>query len=203
MNPFLKKHARFYSLYLAGGFFVFALAWFYVKGSSVQGAAGPHASALPISLNKDFLPDASNVTRSATEQLEALRSQVTAAPTDTMHMVRLARMLRNAHQADEACTYYVRYLALRPANRQAWLDLAQSLGELNRWQEAQEATETMLTHYPNDPTGLYNLGAIHANQAQIDEARQIWARVSSQTADLAVAEKAETSLNRLTSFLKP
>ena len=185
---------------------MFVIVWFTLQSPTSQQHASFSPSqnaASPVSFNKDFSPDASNVSRSATEQLESLRIRVTLSPDDTMHVVRLARMLRDAHQVDEATTYYSQYLTLRPSNRQAWLDFAQSLGELNQWEDAEEATRTMLSHYPDDPAGLYNLGAIYANQGKIDEARLAWENVTSQSADTELAAMAQTSLGRLKSFLKP
>ena len=205
MIQFLKKHPQYYSFYLLGAFFLFAIMWFSVEGPSVQQKASNASLSSSISSKSfnQFSPNASNVTRSASNQLESLELQVEATPDDTMHTIQLARMLRSAHQVNKATIYYEQYLALRPANRQAWLDFAQSLGELNQWQEAKKATEAMLAHYPSDPTGLYNLGAIYANQARIDEARQIWNQVASKSKDSSTAEMAATSLKRLNSFLKP
>ena len=206
MIRFIKEHPQYYSIYLLAGFFLFVVIWFSTNQGSKQ-SNGNYTSynsqASPASLSPDFSPSASNVTRSTTQQLDALRMRVVESPEDTMHVVRLARMLQDAHQPDEASKYFKHYLALHPENRQAWLDLAQNLAELKRWEEAQKAMESMLTHFPDDPSGLYNLGAIYANQAKIEEARQIWTQVATQSADLSVAEMAASSIDRLKSFLKP
>lgn len=206
MIRFFKEHPQYYSIYLVASFFLFVVVWFSTNQGATQATesyTSYNSQASPSSLGADFSPSALNVTRSTTKQLDALRMRVVESPEDTMHVVRLARMLQNAHQPDEASKYFRHYLALRPENRQAWLDLAQNLAELKRWEEAQKAMESMLTHFPDDPSGLYNLGAIYANQARIEEARQIWTQVATQSSDLSVAEMAASSIDRLKSFLKP
>lgn len=206
MIRFFKEHPQYYSIYLVASFFLFVVVWFSTNQGATQATesyTSYNSQASPSSLGADFSPSALNVTRSTTKQLDALRMRVVESPEDTMHVVRLARMLQNAHQPDEASKYFKHYLALRPENRQAWLDLAQNLAELKRWEEAQKAMESMLTHFPDDPSGLYNLGAIYANQARIEEARQIWTQVATQSSDLSVAEMAASSIDRLKSFLKP
>ncbi|MBX2820190.1 MAG: tetratricopeptide repeat protein [Rhodothermaceae bacterium] len=206
MIRFFKEHPQYYSIYLVASFFLFVVVWFSTNQGATQATesyTSYNSQASPSSLGADFSPSALNVTRSTTKQLDALRMRVVESPEDTMHVVRLARMLQNAHQPNEASKYFKHYLALRPENRQAWLDLAQNLAELKRWEEAQKAMESMLTHFPDDPSGLYNLGAIYANQARIEEARQIWTQVATQSSDLSVAEMAASSIDRLKSFLKP
>ena len=151
----------------------------------------------------EFTPDATNVSRSATQQLDALRMRVVNAPEDTTHIYRLARMLQDAHQVEEASRNYRHYLALRPYNRQAWLDYAQCLGQLSSWTEAQKAVEDMLEVYPDDPSGLYNLGAIYANQSQLEKAKEVWERVARQDESSEMASMAIASLQRLKSFVKP
>ncbi len=206
MIRFLKAHPQYYTLYASVAFVLFVIVCFAVQEPAIQTSQYVTTQGQTVSSgagNSDFTPSAMNVSRSATQQLDALRLRVVNAPEDTMHVIRLARMLRDAHQTDEAVPYFKHYLALRPANQQVWLDLAQSLASLEQWDRAQEATESMLEHYPENPSALYNLGAIYANQSRIDDARQIWADVATQTVDPTIAEMATSSLRRLQSFLKP
>ena len=205
MVRFLKKHPQYYSLYLVVGLILFVVVWFANKGASTQHnyTTSTHDSSSSVSQHSSFTPNATNVTSSTTQQLDALRARVASAPEDTMHVIRLARMLNNAHQSDEAISYYSEYLALHPKNRQAWLDFAQILSELKQWNEAEKATESLLQNYPSDPSGLYNLGAIYANQGRIEEARQIWTQLSGQSTDPSIVEMARSSNERLNAFLKP
>jgi hypothetical protein len=56
----------------------------------------------------------------------------------------------------------------------------------------------MLEHYPDDPSAMYNLGAIFANQGQANEARAWWTRVRDSD-DAQLAEQATGSLAQLAS----
>ena len=203
MIRFLKGDPRFYTLYVLIAFFLFAVIWFSTRGPASEGSSSLSSLSVPTGIEASFTPNASNVTRSATEQLDALRMRVAKAPEDTTHIFRLARLLHDGHQVEEAARYYKHYLALRPQNRQAWLDAAQCLAQTKRWEEAEETIASMLVHYPDDPTGLYNLGAIYANQSRVEEARRVWQPLARQVLDATIAEMAQTSLYRLDSFVKP
>ncbi len=144
-----------------------------------------------------FTPDADNVAPSFHVELEALRRNLDNSPQDTTLLLRLARLTQDGHQTEEAVGYYRRYLALHPQGRQAWLDLTQCLGALERWAEALETTQAMLGRFPDDPAGLYNLGAVYANTNRFGEAREAWQRVAAQTQDPAMKTLAEGALQRL------
>lgn len=147
-----------------------------------------------------FLPDGGNVAPSFHVEMEDLKRRLAEAPEDTAALLRMARLSQDGHQSEEAVGYYRRYLALHPEGRQAWLDLAQTLGQLQQWDAAREATEAMLRQFPNDPAALYNLGAVHANAGRLGEARATWQRVAAQTQDPAMKTMAETALQRLDSM---
>lgn len=146
-----------------------------------------------------FTPDGENVTPSFHVEMEALKEGLDVTPEDTTALIRMARLKQDGHQTEEAISYYKRYLDLRPEGRQAWLDLARGYGEMQRWPEALEATQAMLRHFPDDPAGLYNLGAIYANTSRTDKARTAWERVVNQDRDAEMKAKAEGALKRLSS----
>ena len=205
MTTLLKTFSQHSTLYIMAFFLLFTGFWYArseVPRTNQMYSTGQYPTPPP-SVNTIFSPDASNVTVSANEQLEALKKQVAIAPDDTTHLARLARILQDAHQPQEAITYYSRYLTLRPKNRQAWLDLANIQASLNRWEDALITTRTMLSHYPSDASGQYNLGAIYANQGMTDDARRTWSEVATQEVDTAMAQMAQESLQRLNAFLKP
>lgn len=214
MNQFLQKHSRYAVLYLLAGFVLFVVVWFLIQttdspanytaadGNALP-AGHPPLSAAASGDTGDFAPDAFNVSQNMKQQLESLRLRVVKTPEDTTHIFRLARMLHDAHQIEEASRYYRNYVALRPQNRQAWLDLSQTLAELKHWDEAEKAAMEMLEQYPNDFAGWYNLGAIYANQSKLDQARSIWQPLTDQQQDLTIAAMAMNSLQRLDAFVKP
>ena len=143
------------------------------------------------------VPGRDNVDHSVRAKTEALKRQVETAPRDTTALFRLAVLLQDAHQPEEAALYYERYLALQPANRQAWLDLANCYAEAGAWRRAHEATLRLLDRYPKDPSALYNMGAILANLSDAAGARSWWEQARAQTADPAIAAQAATALQQL------
>lgn len=144
-----------------------------------------------------FTPDGENVAPSFHIEMEALKKRLETAPQDTTALIRLARLKQDGHQTEEAAAYYRRYLDARSDGRQAWLDLARCYAELARWQEALEATQTMLRRFPDDPAALYNLGAIYANTSRPDEARTTWQRVTRQERNPEMKAMAASALRRL------
>jgi tetratricopeptide (TPR) repeat protein len=142
-------------------------------------------------------PSAQNVDPVVHARLMSLRREVEAAPADTSLLYELARMEHDAHQFEAAVGTYERLIAVAPHHRQAYLDLAQSLVSLARWDDARGAMERLLTRFPDDPAGLYNLGAIHANQGRYGQARLLWDRVAAQTRDVELARRASESLTEL------
>lgn len=142
-------------------------------------------------------PGKDNVSHTYRAEVARLEQRLEAAPDDTTARVELARLKQGAHRLDEAVGHYARYLALHPANRQAWLDLAAGYGGLERWAEAEQAMHALLERWPADPAALYNLGAICANQGKTDEARAWWEKARDQQADTALADQAASALIRL------
>lgn len=209
------------SSYLTPGLLVLvlliALGWFIAAPASQDGpVVSPQASAsTPAAVSSQrrpvrsspflasheqapaFTPDGENVAPSFHVEMEMLNKRLDASPQDTTALLRMARLKQDGHETEEAIAYYRRYLALRPGARQAWLDLTQCLGTLAQWDEALEATQTLLDRFPDDPAALYNLGAIYANTSRFDEARATWQRVTRQDADEQMKTMAEGALQRL------
>ncbi len=163
---------------------------------AAPGTAAPEANR-PVPGPTASVPGKANVDHSVRAETEALKQQARRAPRDTTALLRLAVLLQDAHQPAEAATYYQRYVALQPANRQAWLDLANCYAETKAWAEARAATQHLLDRYPDDPAAQYNMGAILANLADYEGARQWWEKARRQTSDAAIAGRAAASLRQL------
>jgi Flp pilus assembly protein TadD len=129
--------------------------------------------------------------------MATLQQRVAAEPDDATARLELARLLRDGHQAEDALAHFETYVALQPDDHQGWLDYAQTLGMLKRWDDAQRVTEAMLEQFPDDPSALYNLGAIHANRGQFAEARRVWTTVAQQETHLPMQTKARQALDKL------
>ena len=102
-----------------------------------------------------------------------------------------------AHQPAKAIPYLERYTAINQTNREVWLQLVTAYGALDNWGKALEATMAILASWPDDPEAMYNVGAIHANQGDYEEARRWWEKVRDQGTDSALADAATASLRRL------
>lgn len=142
-------------------------------------------------------PDRDNVGHEFRAEVAALEERLNNAPSDTVALVRLGSLWHMAHQPAKAIPYLERYTAINQANREVWLQLVTAYGALNDWSKALEATMTILASWPADPEAMYNVGAIHANQGEYEEARRWWERVRDQGTDSALVQAATTSLRRL------
>jgi tetratricopeptide (TPR) repeat protein len=163
----------------------------------------PQAVNLRVDSNSGFAaldahaePSKSNVSAGFHAQLETLRLRLAAAPDDTALLMRTARLLDDAHQPGEAIIYYERYLAIDPGSKQVWLDVSNVYAALGRWENALEATESVLKINPDDLMAMYNLGAIYANMGRYEEARSWWEKVQGHP-DGSLADRAAASLERL------
>jgi tetratricopeptide (TPR) repeat protein len=196
------KQSPYLLAYVLAGFVLFAAFWFGAQREpdpdrGTEWTAAPTVAGAATTPSDTFTPDKSNVNPSTHLQLETLRMRLVEAPDDTTHLIRFGRLLQDAHQPEEAARTYKHYLALRPVNRQVWLDLTQCYGELQQWEEALETVDALLERYPSDQAGRYNKGAILANMNQIQKARAIWTEVADQIDDPDVAQMARQSLNKL------
>jgi tetratricopeptide (TPR) repeat protein len=130
-------------------------------------------------------------------EMAVLEDRLAKDPTDSEALLRSAVLLQDAHQPTAAADLYRRLLVIDPRNRQAWLDLANVAIEAGDTAGALAATEGLLAAYPEDPEGLWNLGAIEANRGRTQEARAAWGRAAEQTANPAIAGKAAEALEQI------
>jgi tetratricopeptide (TPR) repeat protein len=143
-------------------------------------------------------PDvAEEVTPSFHLELEQLRARIQENPVDTASILRLAHLLHDSHQLPDAVDAYRSYLTIVPGSRAGWIDLTRALGETGDWKTALAAVDTLLTRFPNDPSGLYNKGAILANMGERDSARSYWDLARRQHEDPGIQKMAETAIGRL------
>jgi len=142
-------------------------------------------------------PSRENVAPGFSREVAALEHRLSVSGSDTAALLRLARLHHDAHQPDLAAGYYERYLALAPADRQAWLDLAAVRAAQADWAGALAATDTLLARDSLDAAASYNRGAIHASRGETEAARRWWQRAARQATDSAVAARAAEALRRL------
>ncbi len=129
--------------------------------------------------------------------IDVLKARVQEAPNDTSLINHLAQVLHDDSRYEEAAVYYNQFLALAPRNVQGWLDLANVYAALQDWDNALEASQSLLDFVPHHPSAMYNMGAIHANLSNLEEATFWWTQVRDQNEDADLAQQAEQNLLRI------
>lgn len=172
---------------------VLAAALLVTRSAAAPGAvpANPNAQVA------GFEPSAANVSSELMGRMHTLTARVESDPADTSALLELARLLHDAHKPRDAARYYARYTALNPANREAWLDLADSHGRAGDWPEARAAMQSLLELHPGDPAALYNLGVIELQLGDAAGARTWWEKAAGQTRDTATARRARDAIAQL------
>lgn len=173
-------------------------------GPSSASESAPHAvPSSAASSPASAEPSAENVAPSVRERMDRLRKRVESAPADTAARRELATLLFKAHEPEAAAKHYRAYLERRPQHRQAWLDLANAYGRVQKWDQALQAAKQMLTHFSDDPAALYNAGAAAANLQRYAAARKHWQRALRHDPSATVRTNTEEALQRLDSLRGP
>lgn len=142
-------------------------------------------------------PSADNVSNSYYQTVTELEGYLSTHPSDTTHVLRLARLYHEGHQSEKASQWYEKYLELKPHDVQTHLDLANTYGESGAWDHALSVTDRLLQLDPENDEALYNKGAILANQGKFEEAKVIWEGIMELDTNSDIKEKVQGSLERL------
>jgi len=161
---------------------------------SIPTASGQSGAVAPA---PDAEPSSENVNHAYFQQVRTFEDRIQANPSDTTAMRELGNILQDAHQNAESVRWYRSYLEINPSSRQVRLDLATVLAASGDLEGARSAMLELLDIHPDDVRAQYNMGAISANLGRMDEARAWWEKVSSQTGNLELKEKASRSLAQL------
>lgn len=156
----------------------------------------PMASSMVQSDNSGS-PSADNVSSSYYQTVTELEDYLSTHPSDTTHVLRLARLYHEGHQPGKASEWYEKYLELKPHDIQTHLDLANTYGESGDWEHSLAVTDRLLKLDPKNGEALYNKGAIMANQGNYEEAKEVWEQIIDLDADSGITEMAQNSLERL------
>lgn len=151
--------------------------------------ASPHSDEAP--------PSRENVSQGVRETIAHLKSVVETDPSDVVSMIRLARMLHDAHNASEAAVYYERAISLDGRNDSLRVDYSLCLFEMGRVQEALQQNMVVYRRDHRNTQALYNLGAIHANTGRKDSAITYWNRLISTAPEDPLADRARQGIRQL------
>jgi len=180
---------------LLAALLLFAIVYWNVRSTSSPTQAAASASIPPASTNVQ----SQGAMTSEHLTIDALKERVQQAPNDTSLVNHLAQILHDASRYEEAADYYNQYLALAPKNVQGWLDLANVYAALQDWDNALKASQSLLDFVPHHPSAMYNMGAIHANLSDLEEATFWWTQVRDQKEDPDLAQQAEQNLLQIQS----
>lgn len=148
--------------------------------------------------DNDTVPSAQNVAHNIRVEIQTLASYVSSHPSDTTHVLRLARLYQDSHEPAKAAPLYERYVkGNKKSGIQPWLDLTNCYGETSQWNKALTATKRALQRFPGNASALYNQGAIYANMGKYSEARQSWNDVLKSNGPAKVVHLARESLKKI------
>lgn len=127
----------------------------------------------------------------------SLEEQLKTNPQHAPILLRLAELERDAGKKEAAMDYLKRAASENPNNEDALLELSKALYETGDMAGALKQNQLLLSAHPDSVDGLYNLGAIYANNNQLDLARQYWTRAVAAKADSESGRKAQDGLKQI------
>ncbi len=141
--------------------------------------------------------------KDAAHELAALAEELKMKPGHPPILMRLAELERSGGHADKAAAHLQEILKQEPANEEARLELGRALFESNDIEGAIRETGRLVKDYPTNVDGLYNLGAIHANLNQFDQATAFWKRAIAANPASDSGKRAQDGLAKLSQASAP
>jgi cytochrome c-type biogenesis protein CcmH/NrfG len=133
----------------------------------------------------------------ATHERAMLQDQLKQNPGHAPILLRLAEIARQDGKGAEADAYLRELLEGDPLNADARLELGKALYEAGDIDGAIRETKQLVTDHPDNVDGLYNLGAIYANQNQPEQARLYWSQAVAVGPTSESGLKAKNSLQQI------
>ena len=127
----------------------------------------------------------------------ALEEELQKKPGHPPILLRLAELERDAGRPAGAVPYLRQILDQDPKNEDARLELGRALYDTGDVEGALKETKQLLVDHPDQVDGLYNLGAIYANQNRLDLAREYWSKAVATAPTSDSGGRARESLAKL------
>ena len=151
---------------IAGGYLIY--------GSSGKMATGPGTNPQPSAsagAGPSQMPPASaaappgqmtpqELQQALAQQVPPLLERLKSDPKNAKLLADIGNMYFDAHQYNEASTYYSRALQIQPLNTTVRLDLGNAYGFLGNADRAIAEFQTVLRTNPNQANALFNLGLV-------------------------------------------
>lgn len=185
---------------LTGGIVLLLVAFFaYTELTREQPISRPPAQANP------SLPDAAMM-----QEIDQLQRAVDANPKDDASLIRLANMLHDAAMHNpmlltRAINTYSRYLALKPTDPNARVDMGICYFEMGRIDSANTASlfsraiqemETALKVNPAHQPAAFNLGIVNLNAGNMQESSKWFKKAMEIDASSTLGKKAKEMLEQ-------
>ncbi|MEO8099464.1 MAG: tetratricopeptide repeat protein [Acidobacteriota bacterium] len=135
---------------------------------SLRTLMGPKTAAEPAPTAVASLP------QNAAHEKASLEEQLVKNPGHPPILLRLAEISATEGKSQDAIRYLRQALEADAKNLDARLELGRALYDTGDIEGSIKETSQLLKDHPGNVDGLYNLGAIYANQNQLDLARQYW-----------------------------
>jgi tetratricopeptide (TPR) repeat protein len=127
----------------------------------------------------------------------ALEEELQKKPGHPPILLRLAELEREAGRPSGAVPYLRQILEQDSKNEDARLELGRMLYDTGDVEGALKETKQLLVDHPDQVDGLYNLGAIYANQNRLDLAREYWSKAIATAPTSDSGARARDSLAKL------
>ena len=127
----------------------------------------------------------------------ALEEELKKKPGHPPILLRLAELERDEGRPAGAVPYLRQILEQDSKNEDARLELGRALYDVGDIEGALKETKQLLADHPDQVDGLYNLGAIYANQNRLDLAREYWSKAVVTAPASDSGARARESLTKL------
>ena len=139
----------------------------------------------------------SAVPQNPAHERAALEEELKRKPGHPPILLRLAELEREAGRTSGAVPYLRQILEQDSKNEDARLELGRMLYDAGDVEGSLKETQQLLADHPNQVDGLYNLGAIYANQNRLDKAREYWSKAIATAPASDSGARAKESLAKL------
>jgi cytochrome c-type biogenesis protein CcmH/NrfG len=127
----------------------------------------------------------------------SLEEQLKKNPGHPPILMRLAELERDAGKPAGAVPYLKKILEQDPKHEEARLELGRALYDTGDSDGALRETKQLIADHPANVDGLYNLGAIYANQNQFGLAREVWSKAVALGSQSDSGRKAQDGLSKI------
>jgi len=151
---------------IAGGYLIYGSSGRMATNPGTNPQPSANAGTSPSQMPPQGLQQApSPITQQELQQAVAqqappLLERLKKDPKNAELLINIGNMYFDAHQYNEATTYYSRALQIQPLNNSVHLDLGNCYGFLGKADQAIAEFQTVLKTNPNQANALFNLGLV-------------------------------------------